>query len=51
MVFRYVCPIEDIVYNNSGAVSDLLERFTCYCINDYKELLATEAIRERVKEC
>lgn len=51
VVFRYACPIENIVYNDSGRVSDLLERFTCYCINDYKELLASEAIKGRVKEC
>ena len=51
VVFRYNCPIDDIVYNHSGAVSDLLDRFTCYCINDYKELLASEAIRGRVREC
>ena len=51
VVFRYNCPIKYIESNNSGVVSDLLERFTCYCINDYKELLASEAIRERVKEC
>ena len=51
VVFRYDCPIKDIVYNHNGVVSDLLERLTCYCINDYKELLACEAIRERVKEC
>ena len=51
VVFRYACPIKDIAYNHSGVVSDLLERFTCYCINDYKELLAFEAIRGRVREC
>jgi hypothetical protein len=51
VVFRYDCPVKDIVYNDSGRVSDLLERLTCYCINDYKELLACEAIRGRVKEC
>lgn len=51
VVFRYNCPIKYIASNNSGIVSDLLERFTCYCINDYKELLASEAIKGRVKEC
>ena len=51
VVFRYVCPIKYIASNDSAVVSDLLERLTCYCINDYKELLANEAIRERVKEC
>lgn len=50
-VFRYVCPIKYIVNNNSVVVSDLLERLTCYCINDYKELLAFEAISGRVREC
>lgn len=51
VVFRYDCPVKDIVYTDSGKVSDLLERLTCYCINDYKELLAYEAIKGRVKEC
>lgn len=51
VVFRYDCPVKDIAYNDSAVVSDLLERFTCYCINDYKELLASEAIKGRVKEC
>ena len=51
VVFRYDCPVKDIAYNDRSVVSDLLERLTCYCINDYKELLAYEAIRERVKEC
>ena len=48
-VFRYDCPIRYIASNE--CINDLLERLTCYCINDYKELLATEAIRGRVKEC
>ena len=47
--FRYNCPLA-LIANNEG-INDLLDRFTCYCINDYKELLAYEAIRERVKEC
>ena len=51
VIFRYDCPVKDIVYNDSGRVSDLLDRFTCFCINDYKELLACEAIRGRVREC
>lgn len=48
-VFRYDCPIQYIARNEG--INDLIERYTCYCINDYKELLAYEAIRERVKEC
>lgn len=48
-VFRYDCPIQYIAQNEG--INDLIERYTCYCINDYKELLAYEAIRERVKEC
>lgn len=51
VTFRYVCPVKDIADNDSGAVSNLLECLTCYCINDYKELLAYEAIRGRVTEC
>lgn len=48
-VFRYDCPLNYITRNEG--ISELLERFTCYCVNDYKAFLADEAIRERVKEC
>lgn len=47
--FRYNCPLV-LIARNEG-INELLDRFTCYCINDYRELLASEAIRGRIREC
>ena len=55
-VYKYIYPLDDdmlldLMSCNSRRINDVLERLVCYCIEDYKNDVALEAIRERVKEC
>lgn len=54
-VFKYIYPLDDMIAELCSVdwrrINSVLERLVCYCIEDYKNDIAIEAIRERVKEC
>ena len=55
-VSKYIYPFDDDMLADLDSVdwrriNSVLERLLCYCIEDYKNDVALEAIRERVKEC